>query len=112
MTPSSLSDKISAETLKQDLNDLAQETAAAARRHVVEPARDATKRVNEAAQAAYHDAKARMAGPMAEAERMAQEQKERAATWISANPFAAIGAAFGLGLLFYALTGGRQPHRR
>ncbi len=89
---------------------LAEDAAKAARRHVADPAIKAAHRANEAARAAYQDTRERVAGHMADAERAAEQQRDRAADWISGNPFAAIAAAFGAGLLFFAFFG-RSSHR-
>jgi ElaB/YqjD/DUF883 family membrane-anchored ribosome-binding protein len=96
------------EALKKDVRNLAQDATLVAQRHVVEPAtaalRDAVSSASDTAKEVMGNARSFVNKQAAHAEQAANEQWDRASNWVSANPFSAIGIAFGAGLVFSAIS--------
>ncbi len=119
MSTSPLSHFPSMDVLKDDVRSLASDATRRAQDHLVGPAkaaaRDAASVVQSTARNAMNTATtaARSAAGQArgfvskhanQAEKMASQQWDRASSWITKNPFSAIGVAFAAGLVFSAIS--------
>lgn len=85
------------DALQNDMRRVAQDAATVAQKHLVEPA--AHVAIDAVAQARKF-----VNEQTVKAERMASAQWDRLAGWVSANTFAAIGAAFVGGIIFSAIS--------
>jgi ElaB/YqjD/DUF883 family membrane-anchored ribosome-binding protein len=93
----------SVETLKRDVRTLADDTVKMAQSRLVEPTMDAAQRMSEQARKALLQSRERMNEQLAVAEKYASRGYDQTTSWISANPFAAVGIAVGAGLLLSSL---------
>ena len=104
MSKPSITELPSLEALKKDAIALGQEAAEMARDRVLRPAQELVRDSRHQMDAAGE----RLKGEAADAEAALKVQRDRAADWIAAHPFAAVGLALGAGVLLSELLRDRR----
>jgi len=82
----------SLDAIKTDAQAFGREALDSARKNLIEPGMQAAREARDVMSVQYDRAEENFA-----------EQRDRAAAWISANPFTAVGIALGAGLVLTAL---------
>ena len=100
-----LSETPTADTLKNDVRTLADDTMKAAREHVVDPAVEAVRRAGAYTRDAMNETKDRLSRQATQVEHYASEQYDRTVQWVSANPLPAVGIGFAVGVVLAGLFG-------
>lgn len=104
MSKPTITELPSLDALKKDAIALGQEAAQVARERVLRPAQELVRDSREHMDAAGE----RLKDEAADAETALRVQRDRAADWISAHPFAAVGLAVGAGVLLSELLRDRR----
>lgn len=104
MTMPSASDLPSLDSLKSDVRSLGHEAADLARDRLVRPAQDIAQQARER----FREAGRGFSETTAQTEEVLLAQRDRATTWVSAHPLAAIGLAVGAGVLLSTLMRDRK----
>jgi ElaB/YqjD/DUF883 family membrane-anchored ribosome-binding protein len=95
-------------SLKEDARALGHEAADLARDRVLQPARQLATDARQQFAERGDRLNTQLTDVASEAEVLIRENRDRAAAWISANPFAAFGLAVGAGLVLSALLRSRR----
>ena len=104
MSKPSITELPSLEALKKDAIALGHEAADMARDRVLRPAQELVRDSRQHMDAAGE----RLKDEAADAEAALRVQRDRAAEWIAAHPFAAVGLAVGAGVLLSELLRDRR----
>ena len=94
-----------AETLRKDVRNLADDTLEVVRRQVLDPTLDVARRAREQARGVVQQTRGHLSQQVSAAEHFATDQYDQTARWVLAHPLKSIGVAFAIGLVISGLFG-------
>ena len=94
-----------AETLRKDVRNLADDTLEVVRRQVLDPTLDVARRAREQARGVVQQTRGHLSRQVSPAEHFAIDQYDQTARWVLAHPLKSIGVAFAIGLVISGLFG-------
>jgi ElaB/YqjD/DUF883 family membrane-anchored ribosome-binding protein len=98
----------SLDTLKADVQTLQSDAAGLARDRLFRPAADSARNAQEAFDETVKRTQDVLENGLAQTQETFNRQKDQAASWISANPFAAVGLAVLAGMLLSPIGRGHR----